>query len=468
MKKIVVLLLLSVGVFFALHVGYRSVNVVEEQQVSISNEADAQQAMQTVRTIFNNVWDKANQRLMTTPGVGAQGVFETTETIMNNVWDQANNMLRTSGGGGGSGDFSSNTATSVDSEVVLFSGTAGKTGKRATGTGVAHLTSGVLSVSNVLLASEVTGALPLANGGGLTTAIDDNVVIGNGTILQSKALPDCADGVGHLNYSTATNTLSCGTSAATGDVTAVGSCTTGACFTSGTPAASLVFNNATSGTATLQTVTGALGTVTVSLPAASDTLVGKATVDVLTNKTFDVEGTGNVFTSVHKVWLPAAVCQGTVATLLWDTYTADTPSATCLTDSNVTKGVADFPDSVAKSMQLSFPLPDDFVGVMSAKFKWSSASITGNIQWFIYIACVADGEDDNPEMVAISSVIDTAKGTAGVLNDASIATVSTTGCAAGELMHFMVKRDSQVGNGSDTLAGTGSLIGVELTLRRAQ
>ncbi len=46
---------------------------------------------------------------------------------------------------GGIGDFSSNTSTSVDSEVVLFSGTLGKTGKRATGSGFAKLTSGVLS-----------------------------------------------------------------------------------------------------------------------------------------------------------------------------------------------------------------------------------------------------------------------------------------------------------------------------------
>jgi hypothetical protein len=44
----------------------------------------------------------------------------------------------------GGGDFSSNTATSVDSEIVLFSGTAGKTGKRATGTGLATVTAGVL------------------------------------------------------------------------------------------------------------------------------------------------------------------------------------------------------------------------------------------------------------------------------------------------------------------------------------
>lgn len=49
------------------------------------------------------------------------------------------------GDAGAGGDFSSNTATSVDSEFVLFSGTDGKTGKRATGTGFAYGTSGVAS-----------------------------------------------------------------------------------------------------------------------------------------------------------------------------------------------------------------------------------------------------------------------------------------------------------------------------------
>jgi hypothetical protein len=55
------------------------------------------------------------------------------------------------------GDFSSNTGTSVDGEVVVFSGTAGKTGKRATGTGVAHLTSGVLSVGTTTIAEGGSG-----------------------------------------------------------------------------------------------------------------------------------------------------------------------------------------------------------------------------------------------------------------------------------------------------------------------
>src|SRR5262249_1501259 len=53
-----------------------------------------------------------------------------------------------------------------------------------------------------------------AQGGtGLTTATDDNVMVGNGTVWQAKAVPLCTDtGGNHLNYDTATNTFTCGTS----------------------------------------------------------------------------------------------------------------------------------------------------------------------------------------------------------------------------------------------------------------
>lgn len=86
------------------------------------------------------------------------GTVAATDTIL-----QGFNKL--AGNAASYGDVSSNTASSVDSEVALFSGAGGKTIKRATGTGVAHLASGVLSASNVALGSEVTGTLPANNGG---------------------------------------------------------------------------------------------------------------------------------------------------------------------------------------------------------------------------------------------------------------------------------------------------------------
>lgn len=83
--------------------------------------------------------------------------------------------------------------------------------------------------------------------------------------------------------------------------------TLGASGTLGT----IAFGNATSGTITLSPVSGALGTVTLSLPAATDTLLGKATTDTFTNKTYDTAGTGNSF-SINGVAVTANTGTGAV------------------------------------------------------------------------------------------------------------------------------------------------------------
>jgi hypothetical protein len=57
----------------------------------------------------------------------------------------------------------------------------------------------------------------------------------------------------------------------------------------------IVFEGATADTSeTLLTATDPTGDRTLTLPDATDTLVGKATTDTFTNKTFDAAGTGNV------------------------------------------------------------------------------------------------------------------------------------------------------------------------------
>ena len=118
--------------------------------------------------------------------------------------------------------------------------------------------------------TSVTGTAPVASSGGATPAISITGVAGQVLAGAGPAF-------------TATPTL--GASGTLGSIT---------------------MGNATSGTIVLQPVTGALGTVTVSLPAATDTLVGKATTDVLTNKslseaqiTFTDITTGNATTTAH-------------------------------------------------------------------------------------------------------------------------------------------------------------------------
>jgi hypothetical protein len=60
------------------------------------------------------------------------------------------------------------------------------------------------------------------------------------------------------------------------------------------------------------TLAAAAGTaVTVTIPNATDTLVGKATADVFTNKTLDCDGTGNVLSNVNATELDSVALSGT-------------------------------------------------------------------------------------------------------------------------------------------------------------
>ena len=103
--------------------------------------------------------------------------------------------------GAGTGDFSSNTATSVDGEMVLFSGTGGKTGKRST------LTGGLLKSTSGVPAIASAGTDYVAPSGALGTP-------SSGTLTNCTGLPvsgiasstSTALGVGSLEVGNASDT----------------------------------------------------------------------------------------------------------------------------------------------------------------------------------------------------------------------------------------------------------------------
>lgn len=112
--------------------------------------------------------DAAVTSKLITGYVSGAGVVAATDTILQAIQKLNGNIAAIVPG---TGDVVG-PASSVDSEVALFDGVTGKLLKRASATGVAKLSSGVLSASNVDLTSEVTGVLPNAN----TTAASANTV----------------------------------------------------------------------------------------------------------------------------------------------------------------------------------------------------------------------------------------------------------------------------------------------------
>jgi hypothetical protein len=98
----------------------------------------------------------------------------------------------------GSGSQGSQVLTSLGTTIQVLHGNVG----------------GAPTWGAVALTTDVSGILPVISGGtNLATATDDNLMVGNGTTWQSRAVPHCTDTGGqHLNYDTSTNAFACGTS----------------------------------------------------------------------------------------------------------------------------------------------------------------------------------------------------------------------------------------------------------------
>jgi hypothetical protein len=165
----------------------------------------------TGKLSYANIQDVPSQRLL---GSTNGGVI-TPIIIGSNLTLTGDTLSAATSGGAGSGDFSTNTSTSVVNEIVLFSNTGGKQGKRSTGTGACRLASGVLAVGPLPLATDVSGTLPATN----FPALSGDVFNLSGTLTT------------HINTGAVTNAMLAGGITASNlvgnDIATIGTVTSG-------------------------------------------------------------------------------------------------------------------------------------------------------------------------------------------------------------------------------------------------
>ncbi len=202
---------------------------------------------------------------------------------------------------------------------------------------------------------------------------------------------------------------------------------------------------------------------------AGDPIVSEAGTETLTNKTLNADGTGNVLTTVEKLWLPAARCDSAVPITWFDRPTTNPAVAGCRSGTNTTKGVLDFSDQATNTDKIAFThlrLPDDWTGAVDVRVVWETASASvQSVVWNVATACAAELGTDDPAFNGANAGTSTSVG-ANTVGRQTFTGITMTGCDPGELLYLKISRDAD--NGADTLTADARLIGIEVTYRRAQ
>ena len=139
------------------------------------------------------------------------------------------------------------------------------------------------------------------------------------------------------------------------------------------------------------------------------------------------------------------------------------PTATAVTGTNRTIGVATFPDTDGDyGVQLTCYLPNGFTGAIDGLIWWKTTG-TGNARFQFATKCYADDEADDAAFNT-ASILTAAAGTSGRPNRDVLLNITSTGCAGTELLRLRFFRNRT--EASDTLNAALEVERVELWGRR--
>jgi hypothetical protein len=172
---------------------------------------------------------------------------------------------------------------------------------------------------------------------------------------------------------------------------------------------------------------------------------------------------GSSGSSARTVERIAGTCLSGAAGSGFSLPVSNAPTAACVTGTNANGAVLQFPDTGSYSAQDRMIL----TGTTIALDVWWRANVANaslNAIWQLQTACVAVDEDGDPSWntVQVSSA-SAAHATAYRWRKVTFASVTTTGCATGEVMRYKLIRDSA--HASDTLAATAELISLVWTIQ---
>lgn len=189
--------------------------------------------------------------------------------------------------------------------------------------------------------------------------------------LNANGLDNTSVGAGTASTGAFT-TLAATSMASTGAITGTSSITLGA--NSGT-IGSVLLNGSTSGVTTIVPNVAA-GSGTLTLPVATDTLIGKATTDTLTNKTYDTAGTGNSF-KVNGTALTAVTGTGAVVLASAPTLTNPVVGTQTALDSSTKAASTAFVSSNAQTCKAWVNF-DATGGTINVRASFNIASVVRN------------------------------------------------------------------------------------------